>query len=44
MQKTTGLLILIIAATPALALGQKKEDIISIQRDVAQIEDEVAQL
>ena len=44
MPKTTGLLILIIAATPALAPGQKKEDIISIQRDVAQLEDEVAQL
>jgi TolA-binding protein len=44
VRKTTCLLILVIAASPVLAPGQKKEDIISIQRDVAQLEDEVAQL
>jgi TolA-binding protein len=44
VRKTASLLILAIATCPAVAPGQKKEDIISIQRDVAQLEDEVAQL
>lgn len=44
MRKIASLVILAIAATPAIAPGQKKEDIVSLQRDVAQLEDQVRQL
>ena len=44
MRMTVSLLIIAIVATPALAPGQKKEDIVSLQRDVAQLEDQVRQL
>jgi TolA-binding protein len=44
VRKTISLLILVIAATPALAPGQKKEDIVSLQRDVADLEDRITQL
>ena len=42
MRKPTCLLIL--ALSPALLLGQKRDDILSIQRDVAQLQDQVKQL
>ena len=38
------LLLLSIALSPGILLGQKKEDLVSIQRDVAQLEDQVKQL
>ena len=38
------LLLLSIALAPALVLGQKKEDLASIQRDVASMDDHVKQL
>jgi TolA-binding protein len=38
------LLLLSIALLPAILLGQKKEDILSIQRDVANMDDRVKQL
>jgi TolA-binding protein len=38
------LLLLSIILAPALLPGQKKEDLISIQRDVAQLEDQMKQL
>jgi len=38
------LLLLSMALSPALLLGQKKEELVSIQRDVAQLEDQVKQL
>jgi TolA-binding protein len=36
--------LLLIALSPALLLGQKRDDILSIQRDVAQLQDQVKQL
>lgn len=42
--KASRLLLLSIALSPAILFGQKKEDLVSIQRDVAQLEDEVKQL
>jgi TolA-binding protein len=41
---TSRLLLLSIALTPAILLGQKKEDLASIQRDVASMDDHVKQL
>jgi TolA-binding protein len=38
------LLLLSIALSPAIVLGQKKEDILSIQRDVATLDEHVKQL
>lgn len=38
------LLLLTMVLSPALLLGQKKEDILSIQRDVANLDDHVKQL
>jgi len=38
------LLLLSMALSPAILLGQKKEDILSIQRDVANMDDRVKQL
>jgi TolA-binding protein len=38
------LLLLSIALSPGILLGQKREDLVSIQRDVAQLEDQVKQL
>ncbi len=38
------LLLLTMALSPAILLGQKKEELVSIQRDVAQLEDQVKQL
>lgn len=38
------LIVLSIALSPAILLGQKKEDILSIQRDVANMDDRVKQL
>jgi TolA-binding protein len=38
------LLILALALSPALMMGQKKEDILSIQRDVATLQESVKQL
>ncbi len=38
------LLIFALAFSPALLLGQKKDDIIAIQRDLANLEDKVTQL
>jgi len=35
---------LVLALSPALLLGQKRDDILSIQRDVAQLQDQVKQL
>jgi len=36
--------LLLFALSPALLLGQKRDDILSIQRDVAQLQDQVKQL
>lgn len=36
--------LLLLALSPALLLGQKRDDILSIQRDVAQLQDQVKQL
>jgi TolA-binding protein len=44
VRKTACVLLVVIAAMPALAPGQKKEDIVSLQRDVAQLEDQIRQL
>jgi TolA-binding protein len=38
------LVLLSIALSPAILLGQKREDLVSIQRDVAQLEDQMKQL
>jgi TolA-binding protein len=38
------LLFLVLALSPAVLWGQKKEDILSIQRDVANLQDQVKQL
>ena len=38
------LLLLSLALAPALVLGQKREDLASIQRDVASMDDHVKQL
>jgi TolA-binding protein len=35
---------LLLALSPALLMGQKRDDILSIQRDVAQLQDQVKQL
>lgn len=42
--KASRLLLLSMALSPAILLGQKKEDILSIQRDVANLDDHVKQL
>jgi TolA-binding protein len=42
--KASRLLLLSMALSPAILLGQKKEDILSIQRDVANMDDRVKQL
>jgi TolA-binding protein len=42
--KASRLVLLSIALTPAILLGQKKEDLASIQRDVASMDDHVKQL
>jgi len=42
--KASRLLLLSIALSPAILLGQKKEDLASIQRDVASMDDHVRQL
>jgi TolA-binding protein len=42
--KASRLLLLSIALSPAILLGQKKEDILSIQRDVANMDEHVKQL
>jgi TolA-binding protein len=44
VRKIACLLVLAIAATPVLAPGQKKEDIVSLQRDVADLEDRIRQV
>ncbi len=36
--------LLLLALSPALLMGQKRDDILSIQRDVAQLQDQVKQL
>ncbi len=36
--------LLVLALSPALLMGQKRDDILSIQRDVAQLQDQVKQL
>ena len=36
--------VLVLALSPALLMGQKRDDILSIQRDVAQLQDQVKQL
>ncbi len=36
--------LLVLALSPVLLLGQKRDDILSIQRDVAQLQDQVKQL
>jgi len=36
--------LLVLALSPALVMGQKRDDILSIQRDVAQLQDQVKQL
>jgi TolA-binding protein len=38
------LLLVSMALSPAILLGQKREDLVSIQRDVAQLEDQMKQL
>src|SRR6266403_2274237 len=38
------LLTLLLALSPILLLGQKRDDILSIQRDVAQLQDQIKQL
>ena len=38
------LLVLAIALSPAMLLGQKREELVSIQRDVAQLEDQMKQM
>lgn len=38
------LLLLSMALSPAILLGQKRDELVSIQRDVAQLEDQVKQL
>ena len=38
------LLVLAIALSPAVLLGQKREELVSIQRDVAQLEDQMKQM
>ncbi|HVO99109.1 MAG TPA: tetratricopeptide repeat protein [Bryobacteraceae bacterium] len=42
--RASRLLLLGVALAPAILLGQKKEELVSIQRDVAQLEDNVKQL
>ncbi len=42
--RASRLLLLGMALAPAILLGQKKEELVSIQRDVAQLEDNVKQL
>lgn len=44
MRFATRLLVLALAASPSLLFAQKKDDFIALQRDVAQLEDEVQQL
>lgn len=42
--KASRLLLLSIALSPAIVLGQKHDELVSIQRDVAQLEDQVKQI
>jgi TolA-binding protein len=42
--KASRLLLLSIALSPAMLLGQKHDELVSIQRDVAQLEDQMKQL
>lgn len=42
--KASRLLLLSVAFSPAMLVGQKREDLVSIQRDVAQLEDQMKQL
>src|SRR6202044_3238337 len=44
VRNVTRLLVLALAVSPASLLAQKKDDLTSIQRDVAQLEDQVRQL